>query len=234
MKINIIGLDKADVLLALYNNAKFNGSGFASQPMMKILASMAPPVKVEAARKEIEKCSKTGRYKFDYVDLGSGPRPIKVDLSGFEFDSSSYDQDHGDGLAVTVISNLRKANESKKEDKDNFSLFQRKANKDSSFNMVKLKNGSEVAEPIVITTMMNLKLLMNKNPIAFYELVEKCRNSEHEMFGNTREVVEGLALMNNGTCHETTRDIVLSAVHGEDLGMTLGSPVEKREIANKR
>jgi hypothetical protein len=178
--------------------------------------------------------SKSGRYYFDYVDLGSGPRPLKVNLSGSEFDSSSYDEYHGDGLAASIISNLRKANEFKKEDKDSFSLFQRKANKAPSFSMVKLKNGSEVAEPLVTTTMMNLELLMEKNPIAFYELVEKCRNPKHEMFGNTAEVAEGLALMNNRQCHSTTRDIVLSAVHGEDLEMTLGSPIEKRGIENKR
>lgn len=81
--------------------------------------------------------------------------------------------------------------------------------------------------------MMNLELLMNKNPIAFYELLQKCRNPKHAMFGNSVEIVEKLGLMNSGLVHGTVKNIVLSAVAGDDLEMTINSPiVEKRNFTN--
>ena len=84
--VSIVGLNKADVLLALYNNAKFGGEGFKSQPQMQILVMMSGNGTMEAAKKLIN----NGTYNFDYVDLGAGPRPLKVNLSGFEFNSFCY------------------------------------------------------------------------------------------------------------------------------------------------
>lgn len=97
-------MHKADVLLALYNNAKYAGPGFASQPMMKIMYRMSHFGNAEAAQAAIA----SGQEYFDYIDLGAGPRPLKVRLSGFDFDSSSYDRDHShDGYAGEVIDQLR-------------------------------------------------------------------------------------------------------------------------------
>jgi len=74
--------------------------------------------------------------------------------------------------------------------------------------------------------MLSLTNLMRENPIAFYELVMKCRNPEHELFGNTGEVLSPLNLIQpNGHVHDGIRNIVLSATEGEELDMTLGSPV---------
>jgi len=110
MKIEIVGLSKADVLLNLYNNAKFAGEGFASQPMMKVMYRMNPFGKSEAADAAIEKAIKNNDFYFDYIDLGAGPRPLKVDLSGFDFDSTNYDRNHGhDGYAAEIIDRLRAA-----------------------------------------------------------------------------------------------------------------------------
>ena len=105
---------------------------------------------------------------------------------------------------------------------------------DTGMKMLTLKNGSEVAEPVVITTMMSLEALMNSNPIAFYELVEKARDSRHQMFGNTRQVVEKTALMNGGSIHDTVKDVILSAVSGKDLEMSLGSPVDSKHEGNAK
>lgn len=93
--------------------------------------------------------------------------------------------------------------------------------------MRKLKNGSEILTPIVVTTMMSLELLMTRNPAAFYELVQKCRDNTHKMFGNTESVLEELALISRptGSVHDFVRNIVLSAVVGDDLEMQLGNPV---------
>jgi hypothetical protein len=103
------------------------------------------------------------------------------------------------------------------------SLFKRQY----SLKMVKLKNDSEAPESAVVTTMRNLDFLMKKNPIAFYELVQKCRNPKHDMLENTNAEVEKLALMQSGSIHEITKNIILSSVEGEGLGMTLKSPVER-------
>lgn len=68
-RIMIIGLNKADVLLALYNNAKFAGPGFASQPMMQRMARMTRPAIYEKAEQAIN-AIENGNYYFDYIDLG--------------------------------------------------------------------------------------------------------------------------------------------------------------------
>lgn len=108
MKVEIGGLHKADVLLALYNNAKFNGQGFASQPMLRVLANMAPPANREAAVAAIDSLVGSHNGYFDYVNLGRGPRPIKVNLSEFDFDPTLYDRDHGSvGYAAEIIGQLR-------------------------------------------------------------------------------------------------------------------------------
>src|SRR3990167_887425 len=107
-------------------------------------------------------------------------------------------------------------------------MFQKpnSAQTENKIAMLKLKNGSEVAQSIVVATMMSLDALINSNPIAFYELVEKCRDSKHEMFGNTKEVVAKWALIDmNGSVHSCIKDVVLSAVEGDGLDMSLGRPV---------
>ena len=102
-------------------------------------------------------------------------------------------------------------------------------------NNGKAKNGSKVAQPLVITTMMNLEALMESNPMAFYELVEKCKNSEHKMFGNTKDVVAELALIDSsGSVHSSTKDVVLSAVEGEGLSMSLSSPVAPKSTISSK
>lgn len=88
-----------------------------------------------------------------------------------------------------------------------------------------LRNGSEVPKPAVITCLIALRNLMANNPIAFFELVEKARNPHHRLFGNSGEVLRSLALIErDGDLHNTTRDVVLSAISGEGLAMRLGDP----------
>lgn len=91
---------------------------------------------------------------------------------------------------------------------------------------VTLKNGSREFAPLVGVAMGSLGLLMQKNPIAFYELVMKARDRQHIFFGNTAEVLRGYALIEaDGDLHETLRNVVLSAVRGDGLNMVLSSPI---------
>jgi hypothetical protein len=90
-----------------------------------------------------------------------------------------------------------------------------------------LKNGSEEVKSLVAVTMLSLQNIANDNPIAWFELVEKCRNDKHEFFGNTRKHLEELALVqSNGSVHGSIKNIVLSSSEGEGLGLTLINPIK--------
>lgn len=90
----------------------------------------------------------------------------------------------------------------------------------------KLKNGSEELKSLVLLTMISLRNLIETNPIAFYELVTKCRDDSHRLFGNTVEVLKRFVPTQDerGRVHESIKNIVLSAAEGDGLEMTLGSP----------
>ena len=90
---------------------------------------------------------------------------------------------------------------------------------------VMLRNGKEAPDILVNTTMLALSTLLSQQPVAFYELVEVCRNKDHVIFGDCASRIERFGLMESGRVHECVRDIVLSAVDGEDFDLTLHSPL---------
>jgi len=95
---------------------------------------------------------------------------------------------------------------------------------------VTLKNGAEEAKALVETVYMCLSNLIEDHPIAFYELVMKCRDGNHELFGNTSTVLSQFAMIqHDGSVHGSIRNIVLSAVQGSGLDMTLSSPVAEEK-----
>lgn len=89
-----MGLNKADVLAALYNASKPQGMGFMNydpKPM---------------TREDAEKLLKEST-SFDYLK----GRVVKVNLSGDEFDPYGHDRDNGQGAAERVITELRTTGE---------------------------------------------------------------------------------------------------------------------------
>lgn len=90
MRISLKGLDKAQVLAALYNASKPQGMGF--------LQYDPEPMDVE----EAERCLNAGPY-FDYLK----GRVMKVDLSGEDLNPRNYDCDNGIGAAEKAISAVR-------------------------------------------------------------------------------------------------------------------------------
>lgn len=88
--ISIKGLDKADVLVALYNSAKPSGIG-------KLISRIAVPFTYDRARVLVQ-----GDAQFDYL----GGRSLKVDLRGDTFDERLYDRDNGDGAARRALQPL--------------------------------------------------------------------------------------------------------------------------------
>jgi hypothetical protein len=91
--VNIEGLNKAKVLIALYEHARVQGMGhFAAQG--------AKTIEIEDA----EELLKVQTY-FDYFN----GRVMKVDLkSNKEFDPRLYDRDNGLGAAEAAVAGLRK------------------------------------------------------------------------------------------------------------------------------
>lgn len=90
-KISLEGLNKADVLAALYNASRPQGLGFVQYD--------PTPMSSEQAQAILD----GGQTGFDYL----AGRVMKVDLSGDELETGSYDRDNGAGQAQNVIDELR-------------------------------------------------------------------------------------------------------------------------------
>lgn len=95
-KIDITGLDKADVLAALYNASRPLGLGF--------LHYTPGDMPHEQAVALIGERAPHGSY-FDYVQ----GRVIKVKLDDDSFDPWLYDRDNGQGAAERAVANVRAA-----------------------------------------------------------------------------------------------------------------------------
>lgn len=95
--------------------------------------------------------------------------------------------------------------------------------------MLKLKNGAEEAEPLVLTTMMILRKLLADKPMVFFDLVLKCRNSSYTMGGSAAAQLQEAALIDHDeSIHSSIKNIVLSAAVGSGLAMTIENPVEAK------
>ena len=104
--VDIMGLDKAEVLVALWNNSCEVGLSF--NPSGK-------PLTVREARRIIN-----GRYyNFDYCK----GRVIKCNISGDEFDPWRYDRENGAGAAQMAIDELRKEIANRTEEKGTIGMM---------------------------------------------------------------------------------------------------------------
>jgi hypothetical protein len=90
--IDITGLDKADVLIALYESARVQGFGY--------LHVQAEPLSRDVARELLAR-----QTYFDYL-FG---RVLKVDFAEEDaaIDPRLYDRDNGEGAAQRAIETLR-------------------------------------------------------------------------------------------------------------------------------
>ena len=96
-EISLIGLDKAEVLAALYNASKPQGRGFLHYDPKPMTSKEAGVLLKQTT-------------DFDYLQ----GRVMKVDLSGDTFDPRLYDRDNGQGVAEKAIAVISK--EEKKEE----------------------------------------------------------------------------------------------------------------------
>lgn len=88
--INISNMNKAEVLAALYNNAKPQGMGW--------LHYTKDPMTPQEAQKLLDK----GQVHFDYLN----GRLMKIDLDSDELWSGGYDRDNGTGVAAKALAEL--------------------------------------------------------------------------------------------------------------------------------
>lgn len=89
--VNIKGLDKAKVLLALHNGTQPQGMGFLHASTMT----------EEGCASDI--AAMNGQLYFDYYH----GRPLKCDITGDEFNERLYDRDAGQGAAERAIAAIR-------------------------------------------------------------------------------------------------------------------------------
>ncbi len=104
---SIAGLDKAEVLAALYDNSKPLGFGmahFTPEPMTRTQAldALAAHTRFDGDKDDPEKV----RIYFDYLQ----GRVMKINLGKNDVDTGLYNRDNGPGAAEKVIVKLRAKN----------------------------------------------------------------------------------------------------------------------------
>ena len=89
-----------------------------------------------------------------------------------------------------------------------------------------LKNGQEEIEELVVVTHALLSELSEKHPLVFFDLVERCRGVDRVLMPQSEELLKDWRLLEqDGKVHASIRNVVVSAVTGDGLGMVLESPV---------
>lgn len=77
------------------------------------------------------------------------------------------------------------------------------------------RKSEEVSQTII---KLNLKKFEKNHPLAFYEFVQKCKNSNHKMFGKTQTIaMEFNLITESGEIDATVREIVLSNISNDVL-----------------
>lgn len=94
--VDIKGLDKAEVLLALWNSSRMQVLGYNHEMTLKSAQEC-----VEQARQT--RITGEEEIYFDYLN----GKAMKIDLAPDEIDPRLYDKDNGDGAAQNAIDNLR-------------------------------------------------------------------------------------------------------------------------------
>ena len=118
-KVDIAGLDKAELLIKLWMNSK-NASFFANSGM-----PLPRPPTLEDARTELTRSS--------YVDYFSG-RVINTNFESGQIDPQMYDRDIGSGVFQKVVDNMRSSNSRHQNDNS------KKANQKSELTPMNVAN----------------------------------------------------------------------------------------------
>jgi len=94
--ISIVGLDRAEVLAALYNHARPFGMG--------IVAAEQGDMSPREARQHLDAADRgDGTAYFDYLK----GRLLKVEIATTFIDGRLFDRDYGHGMARKIVEGLR-------------------------------------------------------------------------------------------------------------------------------
>lgn len=97
--------------------------------------------------------------------------------------------------------------------------------------LVHLRNGADAPVSAVRTTWLAIKRLADSGDIrsvlALYEARELARDPAHALWPGTGETLTKWGLLShNGTMHDITRDVILSAVTGAEMDLSVIWPAE--------
>lgn len=94
---------------------------------------------------------------------------------------------------------------------------------------VTLKNGAEEFGPLVAGTILTLERLFEDAPIEAYEAVQIARDRTHVPFAATGLVAKNIIEPRDEgfVMHDSTRNVILSAVRGEGFDLVLGDPIRR-------
>lgn len=94
-----------------------------------------------------------------------------------------------------------------------------------TIQLLTLRTGAEVPDVLLASVSSALGRLWATNPIAVFELVSLARDPNHELSGNSGEVLERFGLLQGGRLHGAIKDIVLASTDGEDVDIRQVSPL---------
>jgi hypothetical protein len=99
-----------------------------------------------------------------------------------------------------------------------------------TMEMVTLRTGKIVPEPVVATTMIALHTLAQQDQTALYELVELCEKDEKIFWTRARETLLSLALIQSGDrVSDYVRDIVMATVKFGTSSVKITNPIADSE-----
>ncbi|MGD0664810.1 MAG: hypothetical protein ABSA17_03650 [Rhabdochlamydiaceae bacterium] len=105
----------------------------------------------------------------------------------------------------------------------------------SGLAAVTLRDGSKVPQAMLTLTTVRMKALMQKSPVALFDLVEKCRNVHFEFIKNpfcdSKALLTEHALVDqSGAVNEDVQKIVLNSIEGSYLTLKLVDPLQPNRI----
>lgn len=86
-----------------------------------------------------------------------------------------------------------------------------------------LRNGCEVPLPLVLTTTVALRRLLDEDPVALYDAVAWARSGAPQAFSAER--IESIGLTQNGVMHDAVREVIVASAEGDGFGLHLVNPL---------
>ena len=106
----------------------------------------------------------------------------------------------------------------------------------SALTLVTLKDGSQVFQGTFTAVTLSLKDAHKENPVALFDLVEKCKDAGHQLgsppFGDSKSILTKRGLIDkNGEVHDAVKKIVLNSVEGSGIFLKLVNPLKPEQVS---